>query len=159
MKLFPIDISTYIVESDQGSDLKSITEKYQSMHLACICHLLFSLKQYAFSSHIGNPIRFRTLNDFIALTEVYEMEFASMISPEKAILTKITLNGFSHNIIAEASMPTCSNLTPLFEKITFFVLMLREKYKRFYGFNGLKSSSSFKKWQNKNLKLFCKLLF
>jgi hypothetical protein len=77
------------VESDQGSALKAICNKYQNTHLACIRHLLVSLKQHHFSFQVGNLVKCRTIKDFVTLKELYQPEFSRASGTEKSDLTKL----------------------------------------------------------------------
>jgi hypothetical protein len=47
--LFNLDLSTYILESDQGSAFHAICSKYHNRHLACLRHLLVSLGRKPFA--------------------------------------------------------------------------------------------------------------
>ena len=49
-----IDLSQYIIESDQGSALRSVCEHYGNEHLACLRHLLVSLRYDEFGFQVAN---------------------------------------------------------------------------------------------------------
>jgi hypothetical protein len=86
MEVYNIDLSIYVLESDQGSALKSIASKYGNQHLACLRHFLVSLKQSKFSYQVGNLVKCRVLKDFITLKEIYEKEFSNIPSASKSQL-------------------------------------------------------------------------
>lgn len=52
-----IDISKLVIESDQGSALTAICDEYHVTHIACLRHLLVSLKFSPYSYAIGKLIR------------------------------------------------------------------------------------------------------
>jgi hypothetical protein len=76
--LFNIDLSTEIIESDQGPALRAICKKYQNRHLACFRYLLVALGRvpFAFASEIGNLVRCRCDDDFGRLKNRYEKLFS-----------------------------------------------------------------------------------
>jgi hypothetical protein len=76
--LFDIDLSTFIIESHQGSVLHAICVKYYNRHLACLRHLLVSLCHGPFAFKIGNFIRCRGDGDFATLKTMYEKLFSSL---------------------------------------------------------------------------------
>jgi hypothetical protein len=56
MSAFHIDLSVFIVESDQGSALKLICQSHHGTYLVCLRHLLVSLKTREFSCELGNLV-------------------------------------------------------------------------------------------------------
>jgi hypothetical protein len=70
MELLGFDLSTFTVESDQGSALRAICKKYQNPHLACLLHLLVSLGRGPFAFEIGNLVRCWSHVDFDRLKEL-----------------------------------------------------------------------------------------
>jgi hypothetical protein len=54
--LFDIDLSTFIIESDQGSTLPAICANSCDRHLACLRHLLVSLRRSPFAFEIENLV-------------------------------------------------------------------------------------------------------
>jgi hypothetical protein len=55
--LFDVDLLTFIIESDRGSALCAICTKDCNRHLACLGHLLVSLRRGSFAFEIGNLVR------------------------------------------------------------------------------------------------------
>jgi hypothetical protein len=88
MELFRFDLSTFTVESDQGSALRAICKKYQNPHLACLRHLLVSLGRGTFAFEIGNLVRCRSQVDFDRLKERYETLFSSVEKSQRGPLKK-----------------------------------------------------------------------
>jgi hypothetical protein len=86
--LFDLDLSTYIVEPDQGSALRSLYARYHNLHLVCLRHLLVRLGRKPFSWEISNLVRHRCRVDFDRLTERYEALFVTMKAPEDGIPKK-----------------------------------------------------------------------
>jgi hypothetical protein len=74
-ELFAIDLSRYILESDQGSELSAICTRHDQIQLICLRYFLLSLKLKEFGLAVGNLVKFRTQDEFESLTRVYEIEF------------------------------------------------------------------------------------
>jgi hypothetical protein len=87
-ELFGFDLSTYIIESDQGSALRAICRKYQNSHLACLRHLLVALGRGPFAFEIGNLVRCRSQTDFNRTKELYENLFSSVAETNQSALDK-----------------------------------------------------------------------
>ena len=76
--LLGIDLKQYIVESDQGSALRSVCDKFNQLHLACLRHFKVSLKTYKFSLQISNLISVRSQQELDNLMKIYETEFSQI---------------------------------------------------------------------------------
>jgi hypothetical protein len=76
--LFDIDLSTFIIESDQRSALRTICVKYRNCHLACLRHPLVSFLCGPFAFKIGHFVRCRGDGDFMTLTTIDEKRFPSL---------------------------------------------------------------------------------
>jgi hypothetical protein len=87
--LFNLDLSTYVVESDQGSALGSICAKYGNQHTMCLRHLPVSLGRGPFAHEIGNLVKCRSRLDFDKLMQAYEARFLAVKESEQAALMKI----------------------------------------------------------------------
>lgn len=60
--LFDVNLSDFIIESDQGGELKSICRKHNCRHSACRKHLLVNLKTNNFSSQVGALVICETIS-------------------------------------------------------------------------------------------------
>jgi hypothetical protein len=76
--LFNIDLSTCLIEFDQGPALQAICKKYQNPGLAFLRHLLVALGPGPFASEIGNFVRSRCDDDFGRLKNLYENLFSTV---------------------------------------------------------------------------------
>jgi hypothetical protein len=81
--LFGIDLSHYIIESDQGSALCSLGTSKGQVQLFCLRHFLLSLKQKEFSCQICNLVKCRTENEFESLGWTCEVEFQKVTEPNE----------------------------------------------------------------------------
>jgi hypothetical protein len=86
--LFDIDLSTFIIESDQGSSLRAIWAKYRNRHLACLRHSLVSFRRGPFAFKTGNLVRCRGDGDFTTLKTMYEKQSLSLEKQELDQLIK-----------------------------------------------------------------------
>ena len=75
--LFSIDLKRYIVESDQGSALKSVCDDFKA-HIACLRHFLVSLKSKPFSYQVGQIIKCKCKKDSKKLLKQYSEDFAKI---------------------------------------------------------------------------------
>ena len=78
--LFDIDLKGYIVQSDQGSALKSVCDAFKN-HIACLRHFLVSLKAKPFSFQIGQIIKCKCIKDLNAILMQYSEDFAKIEDP------------------------------------------------------------------------------
>ena len=92
-----IDLSKLVIESDQGSALEAICNEKFAMHLACLRHLLVSLRFSAFSYAAGELVKCTSLLDFNNALTTFNDKFNQITKPEElielnSILGKIGLN-------------------------------------------------------------------
>jgi hypothetical protein len=72
-KLFQIDLSGYILESDHGSTLQSIAgEHHQGRHLICLRDFLASLETKMHSFEVGNLVKAQTRQEFEIVTSLID---------------------------------------------------------------------------------------
>jgi hypothetical protein len=78
-KLFQINLSDFVLESDQGSALQSIAGEYHvKRHLLCLRHFLASLKTKKHSFEVGNLVKARTREEFELLKALYDLDLANI---------------------------------------------------------------------------------
>ena len=77
-----IDLSNYIIESDQGSALKSVCSDNSCIHLACLRHLLVSLKYDEFSYDAAKLVKAKSMTDFEVICNILSERYKN-ISDEK----------------------------------------------------------------------------
>ena len=75
-----------IIESDQGSALKSAINEYRMIHLACLRHLLVSLKFNESSEIIGELIKAESPKDYEHAKEVLTQRLLSISNEEQLAL-------------------------------------------------------------------------
>ena len=85
-----IDISTYIFESDQGSALRSVCAENSSTHLACLRHLLVTLKYDEFGYDVGKLIKTKSKLDLETLMNELSSQYSKIT--EEVRLQKIIKN-------------------------------------------------------------------
>lgn len=73
-----INLRQYIVESDQGSALRAVCDKFDQIHLACLRHFKVALKTYKFSLQISYLISARSEVELRTLMKLYSEEFAKI---------------------------------------------------------------------------------
>jgi hypothetical protein len=81
--LFGIDLSHYILESDQYLALCLLCSSKGHFQLFCLRHFLLSLKPKELSCQIGNLVKCRTEDDFESLRRMYEVEFQKVTEPNR----------------------------------------------------------------------------
>jgi hypothetical protein len=81
--VFDINIRAYILESDQGSALKSVGTRHPR-HIFCLRHVLKSLQKGCgrFASLVGNLIRARAAIELNLLVEIYTPDFNQVCEHE-----------------------------------------------------------------------------
>ena len=79
-----ISLSKYVIESDQGSALKAVCQEKCAAHLACLRHLLVSLRFSAFSFAVSEIIKCASQYDFDNALKTFAIEFEK-IKTEKEI--------------------------------------------------------------------------
>jgi hypothetical protein len=92
MRLFQIDLSKYIVLSDQGTALRALCDDHHQRQLFCLRHFLRSLKMKTFSLAVGNLVKCRTEDEFHSLRRLYEGQFRAVVDAAGLKLLKRTLN-------------------------------------------------------------------
>jgi hypothetical protein len=92
MRLFQIDLSRYIVLSDQGIALRALCADHNQRQLFCLRHFLHSLKMKTFSLAVANLVKCRNQVEFDSLRQLYEDEFRTVTNPSLQALLKRTLN-------------------------------------------------------------------
>jgi hypothetical protein len=65
-RLFGIELQKYILESDQGSALSALCKLKEQRQLFCLRHFLLSLESKEFSLAVGNLVKCRTKDEFVA---------------------------------------------------------------------------------------------
>ena len=78
-----IDLSVYVIESDQGSALRAVCEDHGNEHLACLRHLLVSLKNDEYGYQVGNLVKCHTDFEWDLLIKDYTIEFSAEKDPKK----------------------------------------------------------------------------
>ena len=92
-----IDLSKFVIESDQGSALKAVCDDNFAEHLACLRHLLVSLRYSPYSYAVGELLKCTSLLDHNnALTE-FSNRFAKITDANDLkelnnVLEKIGMN-------------------------------------------------------------------
>jgi hypothetical protein len=86
--LFDIHLSTFIIESDQGSALRAVCAKYRNRHLACLRHLFVSLRRGPYVFETGNLVQCRGDDDFTTLKIMCEKRLSSLEKQELDQLSK-----------------------------------------------------------------------
>ena len=79
-----ISLSKYVIESDQGSALKAVCQEKCAAHLACLRHLLVSLRFSAFSFAVSEIIKCASQYEFDNALKTFAIEFEK-IKTEKEI--------------------------------------------------------------------------
>lgn len=74
-----VDLTLYCVESDQGSALRSVCDKFKSKHLACLRHFKVSLKTTMFSHAICSIISCRSELELNTIFVEYNKQFAEIV--------------------------------------------------------------------------------
>jgi hypothetical protein len=90
-ELFGLDLSTYVLESDQGSALTSLCARHGQLQLFCLRHFLLSLKLKEFSLPVGNLVKCRSEGEFASLKVLYEAEFRAVSEARRSDLLRRTL--------------------------------------------------------------------
>jgi hypothetical protein len=89
-ELFDLDLSTYVLESDQGAALTSLCPRHGQLHLFCRRHFLLSLKLKEFRLPVGNLVKCRSEAEFARLKVLYAAEFRGVIQPKRRDLLRST---------------------------------------------------------------------
>ena len=66
-----VDLTTYYVESDQGSALKAVCDEFKKTHFACLRHFKVSLKCKVFSFQLGKLLSCSSQIEFDSLRRLY----------------------------------------------------------------------------------------
>jgi hypothetical protein len=77
---FDIDLSTFTLESDQGSGLGKIIRLHRFMHRFCLRHFVASLMDQAFEIFVHYPIKARNESEFNPLREAYRLHVHNTIT-------------------------------------------------------------------------------
>ena len=98
-----IDLSHFVIQSDQGSALKAICEEKNVVHLACLRHLLVSLKFNEFSYCAGILVKCASLLDLNKALASFAEDFTKIkdeaeLKELNKVLGKIGMH-FSENTI------------------------------------------------------------
>ena len=93
-----IDLTNYYVESDQGSALRSVCDKFKKTHLACLRHFKVSLKTQKYSFIVCNLISCRSKFDFDNLAKTYAKMLKEINDAKdlKQLLTKLNKVGLTY---------------------------------------------------------------
>jgi hypothetical protein len=68
---FQIDLSSFIIESDQGSGLKKFCDTYQILQRICLKHFLTTLNDHVFGVYVSYLVKAVSHDEFSALCEAY----------------------------------------------------------------------------------------
>ena len=104
-----VDISKYCVESDQGTALRSICDRFSKTHYACLRHFKVGLKCKAFSYQLGNLISCCSEYEFEELRVLYSKVLCEIDDKEtmKEIQSTLFKAGLNFNekeiIVIDAS--------------------------------------------------------
>ena len=78
-----IDLSKFVLESDQGSALIAICEDHHMTHVACLRHLLVSLRFSAHSYAIGKILRCTTIFELNNALTTFSILFSKITDPDE----------------------------------------------------------------------------
>jgi hypothetical protein len=90
-EFFAINLRQYVVESDQGSALRTLCARNGQTQLIRLRHFLVYLKLKEFSVPVGNLVKCWTASEFETLKALYEMEFRSVTDQKRHGLLLWTL--------------------------------------------------------------------
>jgi hypothetical protein len=83
---FQIDLSNYVMESDQGSALEAIAhEHHPGRHLLCLRRFLSGLKIKRFNFEVGNLVKARSHAAFELVKASYDIQIPSIEEPRDRI--------------------------------------------------------------------------
>ena len=83
-KITEFDFHSQVIESDQGSALRSVCDMFNMTHLSCLRHLLVSIKYTEFSFFVGLLIR-AVSDDDLERAKRFTVENASKITDERRL--------------------------------------------------------------------------
>jgi len=112
-----IDLSKFIIESDQGSALTAICNEKSITHIACFRHLLVSLRFSHYSYAAGEILKCTSLLDFNNALTTFSDKFSQIKKEEElkelnAVLEKIGLN-FASGTINLIDKKRCNQVSML----------------------------------------------
>ena len=77
-----ISFNETIMESDQGSALRSICTSYSMKHLACLRHFLANLKKISYSYELSQIVSCSSEVDLYNCIQLFSEKFSKIISEE-----------------------------------------------------------------------------
>ena len=100
MENYSIDLSKFVIESDQGKALTAICTKYNCTHIGCLKHLITSLGLGAFSKQVSELVSAKCTLDYETLKRIYSEKFANYIESDMFTELEKTLSkvGLHYNV-------------------------------------------------------------
>jgi len=95
-----IDLSTFVIESDQGKALSAICSKYKCKHIGCLKHLITSLGLGPFSKQVSDLVSAKCDMDYETLRKMYSEKFSEYINTDSFKELEKTLGkvGMKYNV-------------------------------------------------------------
>jgi hypothetical protein len=82
-QLFRIDLSNYVLGSDQRSARDAIAhDHHPARHFICLRHFLSSLKNKLFSFEVDNLVKARSGDEFESVKVLYDTQIPSIEEPQ-----------------------------------------------------------------------------